>query len=188
MSEILAEVLGTGVEIALRPAEIPDVVEDGHTLEENARIKAVAISKATGSTVIADDTGLFVDALNGAPGVHSARYAGEAADAAANVAKLLAALDGAESRRAKFATVVVLRRPDGFELTATGEVLGVITCSPRGEAGFGYDPIFVPDELSGGTFAELSASQKHAVSHRGRALRALAQSIADHGGLPALFA
>jgi XTP/dITP diphosphohydrolase len=181
---ILTDALGEGIELVRRPAEVPDVDESGETLTDNARLKAVAISSATGLAVIADDTGLEVDALGGAPGVYSARFAGEGATYAANVAKLLAALGDtpAGERTARFTTVALARLPDGSEIVATGQVEGTIASRPRGEAGFGYDPVFVPDGGGGRTFAEMSADEKHALSHRGRAFRALAQRLAGTAG------
>ena len=163
-----------GHDLLPRPPEVADVDETGDTLEENARLKAVALVEATGVPAVADDTGLEVAALGGAPGVHSARYAGEDATYADNVAKLLAALDGIDDRRARFRTVALARFPDGREVVAEGVVDGTIAREVRGSAGFGYDPLFVPDGGDGRTFAEMSADEKHAVSHRGRAFRALA--------------
>jgi XTP/dITP diphosphohydrolase len=167
------------LELVARPPEVPDVDEVGETLEDNARMKAVALSAATRLPAVADDTGLHVDALDGAPGVHTARYAGEQATYADNVAKLLGELDGLplEQRAARFATVVVARWPDGLEVAALGEVDGVITTAARGEGGFGYDPVFVPLEGDGRTFAEMADQEKHAYSHRARALRTLAQGV-----------
>ena len=170
---------GDGIEIEPRDPSLPDVDETGATLEENARIKAKAISDATGRPAIADDTGLEVDALGGEPGVHSARFAGEGATYDDNVEKLLRRLHGIEgaARTARFATVAIARWPDGREVAALGTVEGTIATSPRGNGGFGYDPVFVPDECDGRTFAELSPSEKHAVSHRGRAFRTLAEGL-----------
>ena len=170
-----------GVAILLqRPAELGEVPEDGDTLEANARIKAVAVADFAGAPALADDTGLEVDALDGAPGVHSARYAGAGAGDEANVAKLLAALaDVAPPRRtARFRTVVAARWPDGRELLADGVVEGSIAESPRGSRGFGYDPVFVPAP-GAFTFAEMSLEAKGAISHRGRALRELARKLAQ---------
>ena len=162
-----------------RPPEVPDVEETGSTLEENARLKAMALVEATGEASVADDTGLEVTALGGAPGVRSARYAGEAATYADNVTKLVDALEGIDDRRARFRTVALARFPDGRELVAEGVVEGTIAVSPRGNRGFGYDPLFVPAEGDGRTFAEMSADEKHAVSHRGRAFRALDAMLAQ---------
>jgi XTP/dITP diphosphohydrolase len=167
------------VDLEGRPADLPDVEEVGDTLEDNARMKAVALAAATDLPAIADDTGLHVDALGGAPGVHTARYAGENAAYADNVAKLLHELDGVplEERTARFATVAIARWPDGLEVAALGEVDGVITTSARGEGGFGYDPVFAPDEGDGRTFGEMSEHEKHGLSHRARAFGTLAQGL-----------
>jgi XTP/dITP diphosphohydrolase len=165
---------------ALPPIPVePDVEETGITLEDNARIKAAALCAATGLPAVADDTGLEVDALEGAPGVHAARYAGEDATYADNVAKLLRELEGVYPalRTARFATVAMVCWPDGREVAVRGEVEGVITATPSGETGFGYDPVFVPVEGDGRTFAQMTAAEKHAISHRGRAFAALASAL-----------
>jgi XTP/dITP diphosphohydrolase len=161
-------------------SEAPDVEETGATLEENARIKARALADALGMLAVADDTGLEVDALEGAPGVYSARYAGEHATYADNVAKLLHELEGTypSLRTARFATVAIARGPDGAEVVARGAVEGLIAAAPLGEGGFGYDPVFVPVEGDGRSFAEMAPAEKHAVSHRGRAFRNLAAALA----------
>jgi XTP/dITP diphosphohydrolase len=161
----------------------PDVEETGSTLEENARIKARALADAFGLLAVADDTGLEVDALEGAPGVYSARYAGEHASSADNVAKLLHEMEGVYPtlRTARFATVGIARGPAGDEVVVRGEVEGLIAAAPRGENGFGYDPVFVPVEGDGRSFAEMTPAEKHAVSHRGRAFRALASALAGDG-------
>jgi XTP/dITP diphosphohydrolase len=166
-----------------RPTGVPEVVEDGETLEANARLKAMAICKATGQSAVADDTGLEVDALGGAPGVHSARYAasngsGVEGDAVANTTRLLYEMEciPVGRRTARFRTVALVRRPDGSELVATGTVEGYIAETPAGEGGFGYDPVFVPAEGDGRTFAEMG-DEKHAISHRGRAFRDLARRL-----------
>ncbi|MDQ1497299.1 MAG: XTP/dITP diphosphohydrolase [Actinomycetota bacterium] len=176
---ILAGAMGD-LDLSPRPDTIADVDETGVTLLENARLKAAAIAAATGEAAVADDTGLRVDALDGAPGVRSARFAGEAATYADNVAKLLGELSGvaAARRTARFETVALVRWPDGREVAATGAVEGVIAAQPRGDGGFGYDPVFVPAEGDGRTFAELTPEEKHALSHRGRAFRALAAELA----------
>jgi XTP/dITP diphosphohydrolase len=176
----IAAVLSAAMEVELvpRPDHVPDVVEDGETLLDNARLKARALVGATGEAAVADDTGLEVDALGGAPGVYSARYAGEDATYADNVAKLLRELavlgDGGGERRARFKTVALAAFPDGSEVWAEGVA--------RGEHGFGYDPVFEPAGGDGRTFAEMTAAEKDAVSHRGRAFRALAQLLAEHRG------
>ncbi len=163
------------------PAVPPDTDETGATLEDNARIKASALCEAYGLPAVADDTGLEVDALDGAPGVHSARYAGEEANPAKNVEKLLHELDGVApaQRAARFVTVALARFTDGREVIARGAVDGMISTAPRGERGFGYDPVFVPADGDGRTFAEMRADEKHALSHRGRAFRALAAELGD---------
>ncbi len=165
------------LELIERPRDIPDVEETGETLLENALLKAQAIYEATGELTIADDTGLFVDALNGAPGVRSARFAGEHARYEDNVAKLLAEMHDAENRSARFETVAVAILPGGEHLVATGTVEGIITGEPAGSNGFGYDPVFAPLEADGKTFAQLSSSEKAAISHRGRAFQALATQV-----------
>jgi len=180
-AEIAAVLEEAGAPVALerRDPSIGDVEETGSTLEENARLKAVAVSAATGKPAIADDTGLEVDALGGAPGVHSARFAGGDATYADNCSLLLERLadvdDGA--RTARFSTVAVARWPDGREVAALGTVEGMIASLPHGSGGFGYDPVFVPTEGDGRTFAEMSAKEKHVVSHRGRAFRTLAEGL-----------
>lgn len=153
-----------------------DVEETGSTLEENALIKARAILALSGIATLADDTGLMVDALRGAPGVYSARYAGEEHDDAKNRALLLKNLDGIKDRSAHFATVIALCYPDGKTLTASGRVNGEILLSERGTEGFGYDSLFFSTEL-GKTFAEATQAEKNSVSHRGRALRAMLELV-----------
>jgi XTP/dITP diphosphohydrolase len=162
-----------GFEVVPRPSEVPDVDETADTLEGNARLKAVAVCDATGEVAVADDTGLEVDALGGRPGVWAARYAGPGATYGDNVAKLLAELHDITDRRARFRTVALARFPDGREVVAEGTVEGAIAGAPRGRNGFGYDPVFVPAEGDGRTFAEMTRAEKEAVSHRGRAFRAL---------------
>lgn len=175
----IAAILGDGIDLRPRPAGLADVVEDGDTLEANARLKAVAVGAATGAAVVADDTGLEVDALGGAPGVHTARFAGDDATYADNVARMLVDLSGVPDARrgARFRTVALARFPDGSEVVAEGVVEGMISPEVRGEQGFGYDPIFIPADGDGRTFAEMSADEKHAISHRGRAFRALAEEL-----------
>lgn len=152
----------------------PDVAETGSTLEENALLKARAVVEATGLPVIADDTGLEVDALGGAPGVHTARFAGDAATYEDNVTKMLDVLSGNGDRSARFRTVVVLALPDGVEVMADGSLEGVIAESRRGSSGFGYDPVF---EVDGRTLAEMTIEEKNELSHRARAVRALSRAV-----------
>ena len=177
--EAVLAAAGLDVELVPRPADISAVDETGLTLEENARLKAEALCAATGAAAIADDTGLEVDALGGAPGVRSARFAGADATYADNVALLLERLAGvpAAERTARFATVALARFPDGREVAAFGEVTGTITSEARGGEGFGYDPVFAPHEGDGRTFAEMAPAEKHVLSHRGRAFRTLADGL-----------
>ena len=186
VAEIAAVLSGAlEVELVPRPESVPDVVEDGETLLDNARLKARALVAATGLAAVADDTGLEVDALGGAPGVYSARYAGEGVTYADNVAKLVRELaaqpDGGGARRARFRTVALAAFPDGSELWAEGAVEGTILTERRGEAGFGYDPVFAPDGFDGRTFAQMAPIEKHRISHRGRAFRALADKLDARG-------
>lgn len=175
----IAAILDGVVDLVPRPVEVPDVVEDADTLEGNARLKAIAICDATGLPAVADDTGLEVAALGGAPGVHSAYYAGPSASYADNRAKLLAALDGHTDREAAFRTCVLVRWPDGSELVVNGVCNGTITTVARGDRGFGYDSIFVPADGDGRTFAEMTDDEKHVLSHRGRAFRSLLVALAS---------
>jgi len=156
----------------------PDVAETGATLQENALIKARAVAAATGLPAVADDTGLEVDILGGAPGAHTARYAGPDGDYAANRRALLEALRGTADRRARFRTVVALVVPGEPEVLVEGVLEGRITTSERGSGGFGYDPIF---EVEGRTLAEMGEEEKNRISHRARALRALAARVAPRG-------
>ena len=157
-----------------------DETED--TLEGNARLKARAVAAVAGEPAVADDTGLEVDALGGRPGVYAARYAGEAATYADNVAKLLDELDGVADpadRTARFRTVALVAWPDGREVVAHGVVEGHIAVEARGAGGFGYDPVFVPHDGDGRTFGEMTAEEKAVVSHRARAFAALVRRLAD---------
>jgi XTP/dITP diphosphohydrolase len=174
----MVDLMGGIVEMVPRPSDVPDVVEDADTLVGNARLKAHAIMVATKMSALADDTGLFVDALDGAPGVHTARYAGSSATDADNRSKLLRELAG-KSRGARFVTVALLCFPDGREIVAEGVCEGSIAESERGERGFGYDPLFIARDGDGRTFAEMTIEEKHALSHRGRAFRALAAQLGD---------
>jgi XTP/dITP diphosphohydrolase len=177
LGEMVA-VLGSTVDLRPRPIDLADVIEDGADLVDNARLKATAVGAATGLAALADDTGLEVAALGGAPGVITGRYAGEGATDAENMAKLLTDLGGVIDRSARFRTVLVLLRPDGTQTVAEGIVEGVIATASSGGGGFGYDPVFVPDEFGGRTFAEMSPEEKNEISHRGRALRALLADLA----------
>lgn len=154
-----------------------DVEETGETFYDNALLKAKAVSEQSGMPAIADDSGLMVDALNGIPGVKSARYAGEPCDDKKNNEKLLAALQSIENRAAKFVSAIVLYFPDKTTYYAEGEARGVILREERGQGGFGYDPLFLSSELNK-TFAEASADEKNAISHRARALHALCKIYA----------
>ena len=175
----IQEILAGVVDLLPRPVGVPEVVEDAGTLLGNARLKAAALAAATGLPAVADDTGLEVDALDGAPGVDAAIYAGEGCSYADNRAKLLDELAGIDDRRAAFRTVAIVVWPDGSELHVEGRCPGVITTSERGDDGFGYDSVFQPDEGGGATFAEMGASAKHVISHRGRAFRALLEQLAQ---------
>jgi XTP/dITP diphosphohydrolase len=157
---------------------IPEAVEDGATFDENAYKKAHFTAKVLGLPAMADDSGLVVEALGGAPGVYSARYAGEKAGDAANVAKLLAEMAGKSERRAAFECVISIAVPSGPALTYEGRCEGEITAEPKGDGGFGYDPVFYSPEL-GKTFAESSMAEKNRVSHRGRALAQVAAEFAQ---------
>lgn len=153
-----------------------DVEETGTTLEENSLLKARTICDICKIPTLADDTGLMVDALDGAPGVYSARYAGQAHDDKANRVLLLKNLDGKSNRRAHFATVITICYPNGDFITSSGRVEGSILHEERGTEGFGYDSLFYSDELKK-TFAEASQQEKNSVSHRGRALMAMLEKL-----------
>ncbi|MGD9609644.1 MAG: XTP/dITP diphosphatase [Desulfovibrionaceae bacterium] len=185
IAELRALLAGLGPQV-VGLAEFPDIgeiPETGTTFLENARSKARAVCQATGLVSLADDSGLCVDALDGAPGVYSARYSGENATDAANNAKLLAALaDVPEARRTcRFVSVVVAVAPDGRELAAEGLWEGRVTTSPAGQGGFGYDPLFF-DPTAGLTAAELSPEAKNARSHRGKALANMVKGWAEFWG------
>jgi XTP/dITP diphosphohydrolase len=155
--------------------------EDGETFTDNALIKARAAAAATGTPVLADDSGIVVPALAGAPGVRSARYAGPSATDEENLDKLLQDMAGLDDRRAEYVCVLALVEPDGPERVFEGRCEGRLVSSPRGSGGFGYDPAFVPDDLdeSDRTMAEITPAEKHAISHRGRAARSLAAALAE---------
>lgn len=182
-SDKIAEVEAVLAQLGLvgeivRGLEWPDVEETESTLEGNALLKARAVRDATGLTAIADDTGLEVRALDGAPGVHTARYAGESASYSDNVDLLLENLAGQNDRRARFVTAIALATSDGVELVVEGAIEGEISTERRGSGGFGYDPVFSVD---GVTFSEMGPSEKHRISHRARALQALASAIREAG-------
>jgi XTP/dITP diphosphohydrolase len=176
----IRQILGDRYLVDGRPDDLAETVEDGETLEANALKKAREVAVHTGALAVADDTGLFVDALGGRPGVRSARYAGPEADDEANVTRLLGellSLEDPEARGARFRTVMAAVWPDGRELIVDGAVVGHIALGRRGDAGFGYDPVFVPAEGDGRTFAEMTAEEKHRISHRGRAVEALCRHL-----------
>ena len=168
-------VFGDAIDVLPRPDEVPEVVEDAASFVGNARLKAIAIAEASGRPALADDSGLEVDALGGAPGVESAYYGGGDHDDAANRARLLRELADVadDDRTARFRTVMVLRWPDGREVVADGACEGVIGHNERGDQGFGYDSLFVPNESPGRTFGEHAPEEKNAISHRSRACQAL---------------
>ena len=168
--------MGGVIDLQPRPEGLADVVEDADTLVGNARLKAVAVCNATGLPALADDTGLEVDELNGAPGVRTARFAGEQATDADNRAKMLRELSG-KTRTCRFRTVALLRYPDGREVIAEGVCEGSIAEAEIGERGFGYDPLFIARDGDGRTFAQMTVDEKHELSHRGKAFRALSQLL-----------
>ena len=178
MNEILS---GMGVEVCLQ-ADVGidiDVEETGTTFEENSLLKAKAVMEASGLPAIADDSGLCVDALNGAPGVYSARYGGDGLDDTGRYRLLLANMPRGAARTAKFVSVITCCFPGGEVLTARGECPGTIAFAPMGEGGFGYDPVFFLPKLKK-TFAQLAPEEKNAVSHRGRALEAFQAKLEEY--------
>jgi XTP/dITP diphosphohydrolase len=178
MNEILS---GMGVEVCLQSdvgIDI-DVEETGATFEENSLLKAKAVMEASGLPAIADDSGLCVDSLDGAPGVYSARYGGEGLDDAGRYRLLLANMPKGAARTAKFVSVITCCFPNGDVLTARGECPGTIAFAPMGEGGFGYDPVFFLPKLKK-TFAQLAPEEKNAISHRGRALEAFQAKLEEY--------
>jgi XTP/dITP diphosphohydrolase len=173
----MATLLDGVVELAPRPTDVPDIDEDADTLEGNAMLKASVICEATESAALADDTGLEVDALNGAPGVRTARFAGVGSSDADNRRHLLTLLTGRTDRTARFRTVMTIVRPDGSTMTVAGVCEGTIATSERGTRGFGYDSVFIPAEGDGRTFAEMDATEKNAISHRAKAMTALLEAL-----------
>jgi XTP/dITP diphosphohydrolase len=178
----LGRLLGDGFVVEPLPATVSLPEETGSTFAENALLKAGAVAAALGGrvAVLADDSGVAVDELGGLPGVHSARYAGEAAGDDANNHKLLADLAGSSDRSARFVCALALVLPGGVLVTAEGELPGRIVAAPRGARGFGYDPLFQPDGFAV-TVAEMEDGQKDAVSHRARAVAALRGRLGDRG-------
>ena len=174
---------GLGVEV-VSPADVGchvEVEETGTTFAENAMLKAKAVCAASGLPAIADDSGLCVDALGGAPGVYSARYGGEGLDDAGRYRLLLSNLRGQPTRAAHFACAIACAFPNGDTLTAEGRCDGAIAYAPMGEGGFGYDPVFlVPEKAK--TFGQLTAEEKSAISHRGKALQAFAAKLETYLG------
>jgi len=180
----IASLLDGTIDLLPRPDGVADVVEDADTLLGNARLKAAALCAATGLPAISDDTGLEVDALDGAPGVWTARFAGEGSTDADNRAKMLRVLAGVapEQRTARFRTVAMVVWPDGDELAVEGVCEGRIADSEQGERGFGYDKLFMPDGQHDRTFAQMSEADKNEISHRGTAIRSLVAALRDRRG------
>ncbi|MFV1971708.1 MAG: RdgB/HAM1 family non-canonical purine NTP pyrophosphatase [Acidimicrobiia bacterium] len=175
IAEVEAVLAGLEPPVEVIPDHVwEDIDETEDTLVGNALLKARAVVAATGHAAVADDTGLEVDALGGAPGIHTARYAGDEATYADNVNKMLHELEDAEDRVARFRTAVALVTPQGEELVVEGVLEGVITTERRGDGGFGYDPIF---EVDGRTLAEIPAEEKNKISHRAQALLALTEAL-----------
>jgi XTP/dITP diphosphohydrolase len=171
VTEIESVLTNAGLaDTVVRGLDWPEVDETGSTLEENALLKARVVAEVTGLPALGDDTGLEVAALDGRPGVRTARYAGEFATYEDNYRKLLVEMNGIESREASFRTVVAMVFPDGSEFVASGQLDGVIATEPRGSFGFGYDPVF---EVAGKTLGEIREDEKNKMSHRARALRSL---------------
>ncbi len=175
MEKALSSIINGKVMTAEEAGFFDDVEENGSTFEENALIKARSV-KADGCISIADDSGLCCNALNGAPGIYSARYAGEPTDNAKNNEKLLKELEKYSDRSAYFVCAIACVMPDGTEFTVRGEANGVIIDELKGNGGFGYDPLFFVPELNK-TFAELTREEKHEISHRGNALRLLKEEL-----------
>lgn len=185
IAELGAILKGFGMEVVTKDdAGFGDIdpIEDGETYEENSMKKAREIMEASGAITLADDSGLEVEYLDGAPGVHSARFAGDDCDYDANNQKLLKLLDGVpmEKRKAKFITVITMLFPDGREIIARGECPGVIAEGLLGSGGFGYDPVFIPDGHTE-SFAELGTDVKNQISHRARAIQNLIEKLEKAG-------
>ncbi len=181
IAEMNAILSSLGVEVCSQ-AEVGvdlDVEETGTTFEENSLLKAKAVMQASGMPAIADDSGLCVDALGGAPGVYSARYGGEGLDDVGRYKLLLENMKGQSPRTCRFVSVITCCFPDGAVITARGECEGTLAFAPMGEGGFGYDPIFFVPELKK-TFAQLSAEEKNAMSHRGKALEIFKEKLEEY--------
>jgi len=178
MNEILAQ-LGVEVMSQAEAGVNVDVEETGTTFEENSLLKARAVMEASGLPAIADDSGLCVDCLNGAPGVYSARYGGEGLDDTGRYRLLLENMRGQMPRTAKFVSVITCCFPNGDVITARGECPGTIAYAPMGEGGFGYDPVFFVPGLKK-TFAQLTAEEKNAISHRGKALELFKAKLEEY--------
>lgn len=176
------DLVGGVLDLEPRPKDLSDVAETETTLIGNARLKATAVGRVTNQPALADDTGLEVDALNGQPGVFTARFAGPGATDEQNRRKLLDALNQNSNRSARFRTVILLLWPDGKEIICEGVCEGSIAPEQRGDRGFGYDSVFVPAAGDGRTFAQMSVEEKHQYSHRAIAFRLLAKRL---GELPA---
>jgi XTP/dITP diphosphohydrolase len=162
--------------ISMADLDIGDIAETGNSFEENALLKARTVTQISGLAALADDSGLAIDSLNGEPGIYSARYSGVHGDDAANNAKVLKQMAGITKRSASFIAVLALTRPDGQSIISRGELLGQIIDSPRGDQGFGYDPIFQPTGFDI-TTAQMSPEMKDSISHRGKALAQIAPKI-----------
>jgi XTP/dITP diphosphohydrolase len=173
----IAAILQGVVDLLPRPVDAPDVAEDADTLIGNARLKAAAICAATGLPAISDDTGLFVDALGGAPGIYAARFAGDDATYADNRRKLLRDLGGSTERTARFVSAAMVVWPDGRELAVEGVCEGVIAMTELGDRGFGYDSVFIPADGDDRSFAQMTDDEKNRISHRARALAALLAAL-----------
>ena len=184
VTELRAILAGAGLDVELVGADaypdVPDVKETGVTFAENALLKAHALAKATGLPAVADDSGLCVDVLGGAPGIFSARWSGRHGDDRANLELLLAQIADVDAahRGAHFACAAALALPDGTERVVEGRLMGSLRHAPEGEGGFGYDPILQPEGETR-TCAELTAGEKNAISHRGKAFRALAPIVRE---------
>ena len=178
MNEILSQ-LGVEVMSQAEAGVDVDVEETGTTFEENSLLKAKAVMEASGLPAIADDSGLCVDCLGGAPGVYSARYGGEGLDDTGRYKLLLENMRGQMPRTAKFVSVITCCFPNGDVITARGECPGTIAFAPMGEGGFGYDPVFFVPHLKK-TFAQLTAEEKNAISHRGKALEIFKEKLEDY--------